>query len=155
LLGFNLPTGGQGSGSGAVHYHILPFLEQQGVWDLGFWKVGRENQSNQGPHKRIVKTYINPGDPEDTQGGYALVQTGSSARGYAGTSYPANAQFFATTNASGALTNAQAYNTIGSVSDGTSNTAMFAESYMTCGSGRYAWGERNISVSHPSFSNTG
>src|SRR5262249_19387591 len=123
--------------------------------DRGFFRAGRENQSNAGPHKILIKTYINPGDPGDTQGGYALVQTGSSAPGFAGTSYPANTQFFPTTNPTGARGNAQAYNTIGTVSDGTSNTVMFAESYMTCGSGRYAWGERNISVSHPSFSNTG
>ena len=155
LLGLNVVTGGEGSGSGAVHYHILPYMEQQALYNRGFWRAGRENQSNQGPHKLIVKTYINPGDPGNVFDGIALPQTGGSAPGFAGTSYPASAQFFAEVNATGGLVNAQFYNRIGNITDGTSNTIMFAESYMTCGSGRHAWGERNNSVSHPSFANTG
>jgi len=155
LLGLNVPTGGPGTGSGAVHYHILPFIEQQAVWDRGFWRVGRENHSNQGPHKIILQVYINPGDLGDTQYGLALVMGGRSAPGYAGTSYPANAQFFGMTSATGALINAQHYNRLANVTDGASNTVMFAESYMTCGWQRHAWGERNLSNSHPSFANTG
>ncbi|MBA4063590.1 MAG: hypothetical protein C0501_07720 [Isosphaera sp.] len=153
LLGLDFTRGGEGTGSGAVHYHLLPGIEQQEVWDRGFWRAGRENQSNQGPHRVVLKVYVNPGDPGNTMNGIAL--SFSATNFYAGTSYPASAQFFAQTNATGGLVNAQYYRKLREVLDGSSSTVMFAESYMTCGSGRHAWGERSIGVSHPSFANTG
>jgi len=151
LLGYNNKSGGAGSGHGYVHYNILPYIENQPLWDLGFWKNGRENQSNQGPHKRIVKSYINPGDPSDVFVGYALPLTGSSAPGYAGTSYAANGQFFGKTDpVSYTMQNATYYRLIFSITDGTSNTIMFAESNMTCpkpGINAYmAWGERSANA---------
>src|SRR5262249_45608248 len=81
----------------------------------------------------------------------SIVLTGT----YAGTNYPASAQFFGQTDVNGALLKSDFYNTVVSVTDGTSNTIMFSEGYMNCSSGRLSWGELNMSPSHPSFVNTG
>jgi prepilin-type N-terminal cleavage/methylation domain-containing protein len=123
------PRGGTGEGAafGPVHYLILPYIEQQAVFDTGYWRAGREKRSNQGPQKYTIKVYRDPTDfsaPADP-----VVQN------LAGTGYGANAQVFAQVDSLGRMVNGQYYRTILSVTDGTSNTIAFTQGYAKCGSG--------------------
>jgi prepilin-type N-terminal cleavage/methylation domain-containing protein/prepilin-type processing-associated H-X9-DG protein len=141
---------GEGAGYGPVHYLILPYVEQQALYERGYWRAGREKRSNQGPQSATVKIYHNPSDfssPSDP-----VVMSGGS---YAGTSYAANAQVFAQVDSLGRMLNGQYYRTLLSITDGTSNTIAFAEGYAKCGSGGMAWGELNANANYnPSFANS-
>jgi prepilin-type N-terminal cleavage/methylation domain-containing protein len=138
---------GEGAAFGPVHYLILPFVEQQALYDKGYWRAGREKRSNQGPQSATVKIFHNPSDfssPQDP-----VVQN------LAGTSYGANAQVFAQVDSLGRMVNGQFYQKMLGITDGTSNTIAFAEGYAKCGSGGMAWGELNANANYnPSFENT-
>jgi prepilin-type N-terminal cleavage/methylation domain-containing protein len=151
LGGFFPPQGGAGTGFGFTHYHLLPYLEQQAVWDYGYWKMGRENRANQGPQKYQLSVYINPGDSTTNSTKNAAIN-----QGYAPTSYAANAQVFAQVNpATGAFISGQFSPSLASsFTDGTSTTILFAEAYATCGSGGMVWGEVNFSSNSPVFACT-
>jgi prepilin-type N-terminal cleavage/methylation domain-containing protein len=138
---------GEAAAFGPVHYLILPYIEQQAIFDQGFWRAGREKRSNQGPQKYTIKVFRDPIDssaPADP-----VVQN------LAGTGYGSNAQVFAQVDSLGRMVNGQFYRTILSVTDGTSNTIAFAEGYAKCGSGGMAWGELNANANYnPSFANS-
>jgi prepilin-type N-terminal cleavage/methylation domain-containing protein len=142
-------SSGPGTGFGSAHFHLLPYIEQQNLFNAGAWKAGREYRTNQSGHsspcEQSVSTYVNPGDPSF---GGGLVLTGQNPN-YAGTSYAANAQVFAQTAATGALVSAQYYHRMpADFPDGVSNTIAFAEGYGKCGGGGMAWGSPDVNNSY-------
>jgi prepilin-type N-terminal cleavage/methylation domain-containing protein len=149
LAGFLPASGGVGSGYGFPHYNLLPYIEQQGLWNQGFFKAGRENRANSGPQKFPVSTYVDPSDNTTT------IANAASNQGYAPTSYAANAQVFAQVNTNGTFLSGQGAAAIPKTfSDGTSTTILFAEANATCGSGGLVWGEVNFSSFSPTFACT-
>jgi prepilin-type N-terminal cleavage/methylation domain-containing protein len=142
-------AGGEGSASGTPHYHILPYLEQKAVYDRGFWRPGRENQSNQGPQAVFLPVFVSPLDSSFPNGPSNFV-----VNNLMGTSYGANGQLFGDVNANWTYANNPSWRKMVGVTDGTSNTIAFAEGYAKCGSGGMAHGERNVANYHPSFANS-
>jgi prepilin-type N-terminal cleavage/methylation domain-containing protein len=139
---------GEAAGFGPVHYLILPYVEQQAVFDKGYWKMGREKRSNQGPQSVAIKVYRNPTDASSPDG--PVISSGN----YQGTGYGANTQVFGKVDSLGRFVDLQYYRQMLSVSDGTSNTIAFAEGYSKCNQGGMAWGELNNGNFNPSFANS-
>lgn len=144
---------GEGASFGHVHYHILPYMEQDNLFKRGLWRAGREKRSNHGIQGNVVKTFIAPTD--QSLAGSGLLNPPLPT--WAGTSYVSNGQLFGQVSNTGAMVNAQAYNRIpAGVQDGTSNTIMFAEGYANCTTGGRAWGEVNWNANYgASFANSG
>jgi prepilin-type N-terminal cleavage/methylation domain-containing protein len=122
---------------GTPLYYLLPFIEQQN----GYAAMGA-NHNDSWWCGVNVKTYVNPGDPSAPGTGY--LDTGSPRMG---TSYAPNEWVFDPFGENGYFvggfgtsTHTQLQNgapraTIPrTIPDGTSNTILFAEKYMACGS---------------------
>jgi prepilin-type N-terminal cleavage/methylation domain-containing protein len=106
---------------GTVHYFILPYMEAGNIYNsinTASWHSGPENGTTSG----VMKSYMSPGDPTVPANG--TVVTFSTTRG--ATSYVSNYYVFG--NTAGGSANIPA-----TFQDGTSNTIVFAERYITCG----------------------
>ena len=123
---FPIGSGGwgqAGSAEGTLFYHMLPYLEQQNMYNLGqtSWSGKLSMQLEWANLPRVVKTYMPPADP--------------SIPGGANTdyiSYQANAMALAQPNGGTFWGNARMPATF---QDGTSNTILFAEAYAQTGTG--------------------
>jgi prepilin-type N-terminal cleavage/methylation domain-containing protein len=139
---------GMGTQVGTVQFFMLPFIEQQNTFQAqerlhpDSWWCGYG-----------IKTYLSPADPSAPADGFP-----DHSNPRAGTSYASNEAVFAS-----GLTIVPSFRN-GNVSpvaripatflDGTSNTIVFAEKYMTCGpsSGSQAtfyWGETCLNCGSP------
>jgi len=134
---------------GAAHFHLLPFLEQQNVVTNGTTSNGsggtfaRWDVNN--TYTKIIKTFLNPQDPSPSANqGY---QDFGGAL-WANTGYGYNFQVFG--NLTVAVPSSEVvsggfpqdtdvsfwfgHSTLtGTITDGTSNTILFAEKYAQCG----------------------
>jgi len=123
---------------GTVHYWMLPYLEQSNAY-----KQMATNHSDSWWCGYNVKTYRSPADPSAPAGG----EPDSSSPRF-GTSYAANEAAFAPNlKVVPGFRNGN-LDPVASIprsfTDGTSTTIVFAEKYMTCGSGggaTFYWGE--------------
>jgi prepilin-type N-terminal cleavage/methylation domain-containing protein len=113
--------GGAPAEHGTVFYYLLPYLEQQNIFNQTpdwSWNSGA-----------IVKTYTAPGDP--TLPSNYLTWSNRGAL-----SYGANWFVFQGNGNTGSIARFPA-----SITDGTSNTIFFAERYCICQSIQHIWGE--------------
>ncbi|VTR97314.1 DUF1559 domain-containing protein [Tuwongella immobilis] len=123
LAGCMSTTSGPMQGTNYTIYHaLLAYVEQGNIYSL----VSPAGYGG-GPFDRTVKTFICPSDPSHQNGKCSTPYGGANA--WAGTSYGAN--FLAFGN--GATGSPDYYNKMTSFSDGTSNTMMFSEVFITCG----------------------
>jgi prepilin-type N-terminal cleavage/methylation domain-containing protein len=115
--------GGAGSAEGTLFFHILPYIEQQNMYNAGqtSWSGKLSMQLEWAGKPRVVKTYMAPADPSIPGGGnvdYVSYQANAMLLNQpAGGNYWNSARFPAT------------------ITDGTSNTIFFAESYAQTGQG--------------------
>ena len=140
-----------GNVQGTFFYFLLPFIEQQNVYD----RIAIPNSLNGNNYSSWwasygIKTYVSPADPSSTPTG--LFDTGSPR--YTA-SYAPNEMIFNNTPSSVLAQNQDNWfgNTVpfaripAAFPDGTSNTITFAEKYATCGTGgtgnvsNFCWGE--------------
>jgi prepilin-type N-terminal cleavage/methylation domain-containing protein len=115
------PSTWQPAPHGTLQYFLLPFMEQQNVYNLPTnwsWSIGSNG---------IVKTFIAPGDPSVP--GNSLTWSNRPA-----TSYAANLYVFGDENSSWGAPNGQGgYARIpATIPDGTSNTIGFGEKFCIC-----------------------
>ncbi|MCI0353056.1 MAG: DUF1559 domain-containing protein [Acidobacteriales bacterium] len=112
------PTVGQmGNGTGTVHYHLLPFLEQDNLYKIAEGAVWKK-----GVNGIPVAVYL---DNLDT-----TAPEGNKFKNWlATTNYVANWLCFK-----------NGENTLAGIPDGTSNTLMFAQRYQMCNGHPTAWG---------------
>ncbi len=136
-------------------FHILPYLEQGPLFASATLN-GTAWAGNSGARARPVKVYQCPSDPSCPANGVVNYQ-GTS---WGAMSYCGNAQFFCTVDAQGTLVNPQKYSQLGQITDGTSNTILFAEKYTQCTNpiltvGGSLWGYDvtgiNAQPLHPAF----
>jgi prepilin-type N-terminal cleavage/methylation domain-containing protein len=110
---------------GTLQYFLLPFIEQDNAFKLttdNSWR--RSYDSPRGSADTVIKTYQAPGDPSLPAGGKTWSDRGA-------TSYRANWHVFR--GGWGEDWQAGGVNRLMSITDGTSNTIFFAESYAICG----------------------
>jgi prepilin-type N-terminal cleavage/methylation domain-containing protein len=154
------PTG-QPSNFGPITYYLLPFIEQQNLWNLSNIN-GVYNSDNNGVAANVIKTYVCPSDPSTTPP--------VSSNGFAFASYAANAlafsQVYYSTPGSYMTACVLSYGSgleVGgnripaSWPDGTSNTIIWTEKYAQCGppangnpfAGSTQWADRYAGYSGP------
>jgi prepilin-type N-terminal cleavage/methylation domain-containing protein len=122
---------------GSIMVALMPYVEQDNLY-AQFQSAGGITQAlSQTP----IKTFVCPSDPSSTSGQVTLPTAILNSTGpWAGSSYNANANLFATWNNTSAYVTASGYggwnetkpqfNTLVSIADGTSNTVGFAERLM-------------------------
>lgn len=141
----NPPDGGTSATSGPpwgnVHFYILPFIEQDGLWNSTYDPNPDCNHSSQGYRPWLnrwkpVKTYICPSDGSIPTNGLG---SGNVVGGWGDnpslTSYASNGQVFATCDPTTGVARAWdgGARMPATFPDGTNNTIMFAERLGTCG----------------------
>jgi prepilin-type N-terminal cleavage/methylation domain-containing protein len=123
------PTVGKlGNGSGTIHFHLLPFLEQAQVYQQAEGAVWKN-----GVYGTVIPVFLDRNDA----------------------SAPANNQFktwLATTNyAASWPVFKQGENSLAQIVDGTSNTFMFTQRYQMCNGTPTAWGYPALYTWTPMF----
>jgi hypothetical protein len=122
---------------GPITYYMLPFMEQQNVWNLSNIN-GVYNSANNGADSYVIKTYLCPSDPSlpsppKEGNGFALASYAANGLAFSQFSYGAAGNFMT----AGIFSTAQLYlggNRIpASWPDGTSNTIIWTEKYGQCG----------------------
>jgi len=119
-----------GNYQGCILITLLPFIEQQNLYNSAVANPGDTWDGNNNPTTRLqtVKTYICPSDFTNSNG-WSDAQVG----GWKGASYGANQRLFGTVRAGG-NSDAPQFN-IGNIPDGTTNTIGFSETYSTVTNG--------------------
>jgi prepilin-type N-terminal cleavage/methylation domain-containing protein len=112
-----------------AQFWLLPYLEQDNLYNSAagtFGGVPGYDDTAGSVPTTVIKTYICPSDPSDNNGLNSIL-------GWAGCSYAANAQVFGLADANFKILNSEHYARIPTTfQDGTSNTIIFAEKYITC-----------------------
>jgi prepilin-type N-terminal cleavage/methylation domain-containing protein/prepilin-type processing-associated H-X9-DG protein len=142
---------------GTIHFHLLPFIEQNNVYQQSLY-AGTYFVGNNQVFTYPVQTYICPSDPSAPSTGQAMDMLGNT---WGVSSYAVNVQVVCQVNSSGAIDSTQAYASLAaSFPDGTSNTILFTEKYAQCFNSNYPaggdfWGYFNTSTNlvpyHPGF----
>jgi prepilin-type N-terminal cleavage/methylation domain-containing protein/prepilin-type processing-associated H-X9-DG protein len=111
---FQYPSATSGP-EGTVQFHILPFIEQGNIYNLGVAKGGCNHT---GVRNQIIKTYICPSDPSPQA---TVINSGYGIGNY----QPSEDSFGRTAGGTMSIP--------ASFTDGTSNTVIFGERYALCG----------------------
>ncbi len=117
-----------GNGTGTVHFHLLPYIEQAAVYQQAGGAVWRN-----GVNGTVIPIFI---DNQD-----ASAPPGNKFKGWlATTNYAASWPVFKDGESNFAR-----------ITDGTSNTLMFTQRYQLCGETPTAWGYPNLYSWAPMF----
>ncbi|HEX4613776.1 MAG TPA: DUF1559 domain-containing protein [Urbifossiella sp.] len=128
-----MPANGQQYVS--IYYFLLPYVEQNAVYNLGLTNGGTWPNSPTagagGPNSagaQVIKTYLSPRDPSGPPQWWVETNGGT----WAHSNYGASQAIFGWPCSSN-LQNKK--DTLVSITDGTSNTVGFGEQYAVCGTG--------------------
>ena len=128
-----MPANGQQYVS--IYFFLLPYIEQNAVYNLGLTNGGTWPDSptagHGGPNSagaQVIKTYLSPRDPSAPPQWWVETNGGT----WAHSNYGASQAIFGWA-CSGNLQNKK--DTLLSITDGTSNTVGFGEQYAVCGTG--------------------
>lgn len=116
------PNAAAGGGDGTLHFHILPFIEQQNIYNLSN-DGNRHRVSFKGTAAFVIRTHLSPDDvsapPTHVYDGWLAL-----------CNYPLNYLVFGKGG-----NRFPAF-----ITDGTSNTIFFAQRYQMCNGQPHAWG---------------
>jgi prepilin-type processing-associated H-X9-DG protein len=122
---------------GTYHFHLLPFMEQDPLYQQSYYS-GYHFVANNGVYSQPIKTYVCPADPSAPIDGRAPDLVGNM---WGVASYAVNAQVVCQVNSIGALTSTQGSAQLPeSFPDGTSNTLLLTEKYAQCSDINYPTG---------------
>jgi prepilin-type N-terminal cleavage/methylation domain-containing protein len=118
-----------------LHYYLLPFLEQDNLFQAGATGNPVVYDSNHGTVPNTpVPTFICPSDPSIDRRGAGIPPGVINSAPAAATTYADNFQVFGKVQPDGTPVNGQGAARIpGTFADGTSNTILFAEKFGRCG----------------------
>ena len=122
---------------GTFFYHLLPYVEQQGLYDRSYFD-GHRFVGNHRVYSQPVPIFVCPSDPSAPPGHTAMDDRGNI---WGVASYAVNAQVVFEVDYRGAMKSPQYYSRIpGSFPDGTSNTILLTEKYAQCANYDYPVG---------------
>jgi len=123
-----------GNYQGGIFITLLPYIEQQSLYNAAVANVGDTWDGNANPRPRLspMKTYQCPAD-FTLSSGWSGSTNPSAVGSWMGGSYSANGALFGTVRAGGNC-DAPQFN-VGNIPDGTSNTVAFGEQYSSCNGG--------------------
>jgi prepilin-type N-terminal cleavage/methylation domain-containing protein len=120
---------GNDSGAyGTALFHLLPFIEQDNLYKQAQAAGPTFSPLDNGVYATAVPVFVCPSDPS---AGNGLVQD-NQGNTWGGSSYAGNVQVFAQVDGFGRLTDPQGRTTFSGITDGLSNTILFAEHYARC-----------------------
>jgi hypothetical protein len=140
------PAWGTGNGVGTVFFCLLPYLEQDALFEVSRHDVNNwfpVQGGNQYASSAPMKTFLCPADGSGPEAGlWARGALANEVGEWAWGNYGVNFQVFGKPGAGdNAAANMQGSARIpGTLVDGTSNTVLFAEKYKRCGSYGSLWG---------------
>jgi prepilin-type N-terminal cleavage/methylation domain-containing protein/prepilin-type processing-associated H-X9-DG protein len=142
---------------GTLHFHLLPYLEQQPLYQRSYF-AGFYFVANNQVYSAPLKFLICPSDPSAPAEGQAHDTVGNT---WGVSSYAANVQIVCRVAANGRMISPDYHARLpGSISDGLSNTILLAEKYAQCANNNYPaggnfWGYyytgANLQPFHPGF----
>jgi prepilin-type processing-associated H-X9-DG protein len=109
---------------GNAFFHLLPFLEQDNLYAASAGFAGNNEVFSQ-----AVKIFVCPSDPSAGSDGQV---TDNQGKPWGADSYAGNVQVFAKVFPSGALRDPEGQTRLTDITDGKSNTILFAEKYARC-----------------------
>jgi hypothetical protein len=109
---------------GNAFFHLLPFLEQENLFAHSCGFAGNNDVFSQ-----PVKIFVCPSDPSAGADGQV---TDNQGKIWGADSYAGNVQVFAKVFSNGALRDPEGQTRLTDITDGTSNTILFAEKYARC-----------------------
>jgi prepilin-type N-terminal cleavage/methylation domain-containing protein/prepilin-type processing-associated H-X9-DG protein len=129
---------------GPFLYHLLPFVEQNALYEqssyAGFYYVG-----NNKVYEQTIKEFVCPSDASAPADGQIVDLVGNK---WGAASYAVNAQAFTRVDATGAMVTPEIVVRLPqSFPDGTSNTIMLTEKYARCSNPSYPVGGTSWSYS--------
>lgn len=130
----------QGSSAyGTIHFHLLPWLEQEGLYRRSFNPAaGQYFVGNNGVYSMPVKGLVCPSDSSAPPDATAHDLLGNT---WGLTTYAVNAQIVCRMNPDYTIYSSENWARIpASIPDGTSNTILFTEKYSQCFNGTYPAG---------------
>lgn len=146
-----------GNAYGTFHFHLLPFIEQNALYQESFY-AGYYFVGNNQVFAHSVKNYVCPADPSAPPDGQAQDVVGNT---WGVASFAVNVQVVCQVDNTGSLNSTQNYATMpGSFPDGTSNTILLTEKYAQCFNSNYPAGGNywsyyytgpNLIPYHPGF----
>jgi hypothetical protein len=139
---FPQSTQAEQNGLGTIFFHLLPYLEQDNLYQNSFDKDTKLHSVwHNGTCSRIVKTYLCAADPTATEPLF---------EGWlATTSYAANFEVFGDPTAENRLQGEHKFPAF--ISDGVSNTIFFTERYAVCNGEPTAWAYAADSLRAPGY----
>jgi prepilin-type N-terminal cleavage/methylation domain-containing protein len=142
---------------GTYHFHLLPFLEQNALYQESYYS-GVYFVGNNQVFAQPVQAFVCPSDPSVPPTGQATDLIGNS---WGVSTYAVNVQVVCQVTATGYIDSSQQYATLAaSFPDGTSNTILLSEKYAQCFDNNYPaggnfWGffytGSNLQPYHPGF----
>jgi hypothetical protein len=148
---------GQDSGAyGTGLFHLLPYIEQGNLYNQARAPDGTWTPYNNGVYATCVPLFVCPSDPSAGDG---LVQDRQGIT-WGASSYAGNTQVFCMADKFGSLLDPDGRTTWESITDGLSNTILFAEHYARCTNpswpeGGSFWAYHNLGPTanplHPGF----
>jgi prepilin-type N-terminal cleavage/methylation domain-containing protein/prepilin-type processing-associated H-X9-DG protein len=122
---------------GPFLFHLLPFIEQQNLYDNSFY-AGYYFVGNNQTFARPVRLFVCPSDPSVPAGGVAKDIFGNC---WGVSSYAINSQWAAPTDSEGRLLGPDYRSRLGAdFPDGTSSTVLLSEKYAQCANDAYPAG---------------
>jgi prepilin-type N-terminal cleavage/methylation domain-containing protein len=125
------------SAYGTFHFHLLPFLEQNALYQESYY-AGVYFVGNNQVFAQPVKAFVCPSDPSAPPTEQATDSIGNT---WGVSTYAVNVQVVCQVNATGDIQSTQQYATLASsFPDGTSNTILMSEKYAQCFNNNYPAG---------------
>jgi prepilin-type N-terminal cleavage/methylation domain-containing protein len=119
-----------GANYAGVYFFLLPYIEQEAVYELGITNGGAWEQSPNNAGSKNITTFLSPRDPSVP----LRVWRESNGGTWAVSNYGANHAIFGTPCRNGDDGSVSKF-TLSGILDGTSNTVGHAEQYARCGLG--------------------